>query len=299
MEARYDFNHLELEKERLTSRNRKFAFFSTLFVFILSAAWGISQRYHLNKLRKMQQKLIESNKEVMRQSEKAQESEKMKTTFINSMCHEIRTPLNAINGFSSLLLDGSIDAECKEEFPELIQKNTDLLTSLLNNLLEVSNLSSSAEELPVEEADMRAICMEEMEKVKSPEKKNAICYRVDVADDCYNIRTNILYLSQAISHLLDNANKFTENGEIILECRRNGIGQLVIRVMDTGIGIPADKQEWIFERFTKIDDFKPGTGLGLYVSRLIIKRLGGTIQVDPEYTGGASFVITLESKMEG
>lgn len=295
MDARYDLNHLELEKERLTSRNRQIAFFFVLFVFILAVAWGISQHYHLNKLRKMQKKLIESNKEVIRQSEKAQESEKMKTAFINSMCHEIRTPLNAINGFSSLLLDESIDAECKEEFPQLIQENTDLLTRLVNNLLEVSSLSSSTEGLPTEQEDIRAICTQEMDKLTSIGKKDTIRYCLDIADDCPDIHTNALYLSQAIAHLLNNANKFTESGQITLGCRKNATGQLEIRVTDTGIGIPVEKQEWVFERFAKIDDFKPGTGLGLYICRLIITRLNGMIHIDRSYTQGTSFVITLLS----
>lgn len=292
MEARYDLNYLELEKERLTSRNRQIALLSILFVFILSVTWGISQRFHLNKLKRMQKKLVESNKEVVRQSEKAQESEKMKTAFINSMCHEIRTPLNAINGFSNLLLDESIDTECKEEFPELIQKNTDLLTRLLNDLLEVSNLSSSAEELPTEQADIRAICMQELDKLKATEGKESIHYCLDIKDDCCYIRTNALYLSQAIAHLLNNANKFTKSGRISLECQRSADGLLEMRVTDTGIGIPVDKQERVFDRFVKLDDFKPGAGLGLYICRLIINRLGGNIRIDHEYTGGASFVIS-------
>ncbi len=293
MDARYDLNHLELERERLTSRNRKVAIISILFVCALSVAWGVSQRYHLNKLKRMQKKLIESNNEVIKQSERAQESEKMKTAFINSMCHEIRTPLNAINGFSSLLLDESIDIECKEEFPGLIQQNTDLLTGLLNNLLEVSNLSSSAEGLPMEEADLRGICMQEMEKIKSVAGKDTIEYCVeDMEENCCNFKTNIPYFSQAIAHLLDNANKFTESGRITLGCRRNATGQLEIRITDTGVGIPVEKQEWVFERFTKMDDFRPGTGLGLYICRLIVTRLGGTIRIDSEYTEGASFVIT-------
>lgn len=292
MDARYDLNHLELEKEKLTSRNRQIALFSILFVFVISAAWGVSQRYHLNKLRRMQKKLVESNKEVVRQSEKAQESEKMKTAFINSMCHEIRTPLNAINGFSSLLLDESIDAECKQEFPELIQSNTNLLTGLLNDLLEVSNLSSSAEELPTAQADILEIFTEELQRLKSTGGKNSIHYCLDVADDCREIQTNVVYLAQAISHLLSNANKFTESGQIKLSCHKDKNGKFEMRVTDTGIGIPIDKQEWVFERFARIDEFKPGNGLGLYISRLIVTRLGGTIHIDSEYTDGTSFVIT-------
>lgn len=295
MDTRYDLNHLELERERLISRNRHIASLAISFVLLLSIAWGISQRLHLNKQKLIQKKLVESNKEVIRQSEKAQESEKMKTAFVNSMCHEIRTPLNAINGFSNLLLDESIDAECKEEFPELIQKNTDLLTRLLTDLLEVSTLSSSVEELPMEEADIYSICMQEMDKLESTEKKKDIRYCLDLDEGNCIIRTNVPYLSQTIAHLLNNANKFTESGQITLSCHKVE-DQLVIKVTDTGIGIPAEKQEWVFDRFTKLDEFKPGAGLGLYICQLIVKRLGGTIQIDKEYTQGTSFILTFPAK---
>ena len=295
MDTRYDLNHLELEKERLTSRNRQIGFLSISFVLLLSIVWGISQRIHLNKLKRMQKELLESNEEVLRQSEKAQESEKMKTAFINSMCHEIRTPLNAINGFSNLLLDETIDAECKVEFPELIQQNTDLLTRLLNDLLEVSNLSSSVEELPMEKADICSICVQEMDRLQTGEGKAGIRYCLDVDNGDCNIRTNIPYLSQTLAHLLNNANKFTESGEIKLSCHREG-EQLVIKVTDTGIGIPEEKQEWVFDRFTKLDEFKPGAGLGLYICRLIVRRLGGTINIDREYRGGTRFVLVFPVK---
>ncbi len=295
MDARYDLNHLELEKERLTSRNRQIGFLAISFVFLLSAVWGISQRLHVNKLKRMQKELLESNKEVLRQSEKAQESEKMKTAFINSMCHEIRTPLNAINGFSNLLLDETIDPECKEEFPELIQQNTDLLTRLLNDLLEVSNLSSSVEELPMEKADIRSICMQEMDKLQAGEEKAGVRYCLEVDDSDCNIRTNVPYLSQTLAHLLNNSNKFTESGQITLSCRREA-EQLVIKVTDTGIGIPEEKREWVFDRFTKINEFKPGAGLGLYICRLIVKRLGGTINIDHEYMEGTCFVLAFPVK---
>lgn len=295
MDARYDLNHLELEKERLISRNRQIAFLAISIVLLLSVAWGINQRLHLNKLKRIQKKLVESNEEVLRQSEKAQESEKMKTAFVNSMCHEIRTPLNAINGFSNLLLDDTIDAECKEEFPELIQKNTDLLTRLLTDLLEVSTLSSSVDELPMEQADLYSICMQEMDRLKSLDEKKDIQYCLEIDEGICNISTNVPYLSQTLAHLLNNANKFTEEGQIVLSCHKEG-EQMVIKVTDTGMGIPLEKQEWVFDRFTKLDEFKPGAGLGLYICRLIVSRLGGTIHIDREYTEGTSFVLTFPVK---
>ena len=108
--------------------------------------------------------------------------------------------------------------------------------------------------------------------------------------------THPFYLSCVLDNLLSNAAKFTEKGEIRLSCHLDSVKQqLIIAVSDTGMGIPLDKQEWVFERFTKIDSFKPGTGLGLYMCRIIISRLGGTIQVDSDYTSGCRIVICLPS----
>lgn len=118
---------------------------------------------------------------------------------------------------------------------------------------------------------------------------------MDVENGDCSICTNVPYLSQTLAHLLNNANKFTESGEIKLSCHREG-ERLVIKVTDTGIGIPEEKQEWVFDRFTKLDDFKPGAGLGLYICRLIVKRLGGIINIDREYTGGTCFVLVFSVK---
>lgn len=238
---------------------------------------------------------VNAQRELAAARVKAEESDRLKSAFLANMSHEIRTPLNAINGFSNLLLDETIDAECKVEFPELIQQNTDLLTRLLNDLLEVSNLSSSVEELPMEKADICSICVQEMDRLQTGEGKVSIHYCLDVDNGDCNIRTNIPYLSQTLAHLLNNANKFTESGEIKLSCHREG-EQLVIKVTDTGIGIPEEKQEWVFDRFTKLDEFKPGAGLGLYICRLIVRRLGGTINIDREYTGGTRFVLVFPVK---
>ena len=97
-----------------------------------------------------------------------------------------------------------------------------------------------------------------------------------------------------ITHLLNNANKFTDQGSITLSYQPEEEGKIMcISVTDTGCGIPADKSEWIFERFTKNDDFIPGSGLGLYLCRLITQRLNGSLKLDTSYTGGARFVLRL------
>lgn len=294
MGVRYNVNQLELETVQLESRNRTIAFVSACVFLLLSVAWGTHQRINYKKIQRVQKSLIVSNQEVIRQREKAQESERMKTAFVNSMCHEIRTPLNSINGFSSLLLDESIDDELKSDFPELIQRNTDQLTRLINDLLEVSGLDSSDEELPTEEIDLYALCKQELSKLKQVGVTEGVDYRLEIEEGDGVVFSHYAYLSSAIGNLLNNAAKFTDAGSITIGCYKDTERQeLVINITDTGIGIPVDKQEWVFGRFTKIDDYKAGTGLGLYVCRLIMNRLNGVIRIDPEYVGGTRFVLTL------
>ena len=222
---------------------------------------------------------------------KAQESEKMKQAFINSICHEIRTPLNAIVGFSDLVMNTDIDEEIRREFPAEIQKNTVLLTSLVNNMLEVANLDVSEEKLSCEPTDIRNICIQEMERITH---KEGITYRLDITEETMIIPTNAQYLTLVIEHLLGNANKFTEKGQITLGYNLNPTeNKIQISVTDTGCGIPKEKFEEVFNRFSKLDTFVPGNGLGLYLCRLIVKRLDGEIKIDPDYKEGTKMIVIL------
>ena len=203
----------------------------------------------------------------------------MKTAFINSMCHEIRTPLNAINGFSELLLTEQEPA-ARQAFQAEIWKSTTALTALLENMLELSQLVSSESPLPVAQTDIRLLCAERLELQKQLGNNPAVEYVNEAGTE--------------IDNLLHNAAKFTAAGRITLRCRNDESRRtLQISVSDTGIGIPPEKQEWVFERFTKVDPFKPGSGIGLYLCRLIVTRLGGDIRVCPEYSGGCCIRIEL------
>lgn len=164
----------------------------------------------------------------------------------------------------------------------------------MDNMLELSQLVSSEQPLPVEFTDIYRLCVEEMAKLKETlHNPNIECIITGDKDEA-TAPTNAFYLSRVIGNLLSNSAKFTESGTITVTCNiEKEKRQLVISVTDTGIGIPADRQEWVFERFTKVDDFKPGTGLGLYICRIIIQRLGGQIRIDTGYTSGCKMVVTL------
>ena len=297
MQTRFDVSKLELEKMSLAYKNKQIALIASCILLIGLIAWSIYQRYMVKRLKKMHRKLMVANEEVKRQSEKATESEKMKTAFLNSICHEIRTPLNSIAGFSELITDDSLDTATREEFKELILNNSTVLLSMVNNILELSELVSSYEPLPVEPTDIHGLCIEEMEILKGRILNPDILCITEADKKEIIIPTNAFYLSRVIGNLLGNAAKFTEKGTITLTCRIDEEqGVVVISITDTGIGIPTDKQEWVFERFTKVDDFKPGTGLGLYICRIIIQRLGGNISIDTCYTKGCKVLVCIPIK---
>lgn len=294
MQTRFDVNKLQLEKIQLSDKNKLIALIGVFIILLILTCWEIYQRIMVKRLKTMHKQLIAATDQAKEQSLKATESEKMKTAFLNSICHEIRTPLNSINGFSQVLLDNSLDMDTKQECQRQIETNTIALTSLVDNILELSQLVSSDTLLPVQKVNFNVLCHEEMEKLKKESAKPNIEFRMEREKSEPHIQTNGFYLSRVINNLLNNAIKFTDVGTICLSYHIDKEkGQVIISVTDTGIGIPADKQEWVFERFTKVDDFKPGTGLGLYVCRIIIQRLGGSIRIDSDYTNGCKVIVTL------
>ena len=289
MQTLFEVGRLEFEKSRLTARKQ-----GGILVLLL-VGWSVYQYVMVRQLKQIRRQLTDANEEITRQSRRAMESEKMKTAFINSMCHEIRTPLNAINGFSDLLLEGDHDHDTRREFREQIWASTTALTTLLENMLELSSLVSSEEPLPLAETDLGLLCAERLQIQRELSQNPSVEYVLKGGGrgTCV-IPTNETYMTRVIDNLLQNAAKFTAAGSVTVCCDKDDrTRKLRIRVTDTGIGIAPDKQEWVFDRFTKVDSFKPGSGIGLYLCRLIVTRLGGAIRVCPDYRAGCCIEITL------
>jgi len=280
-----------LEIDLQKSRSQLYLFLALL---ILSICFGIFIFFRLGKIKSLYKELQESNRLVIIASEKAQESERMKNAFIKNMCHEVRTLLNAINGFAELITSDGISPEEKKEFSKIIYTNCHNITSMMNDVLVIAQLDSSNEVLPLEPVHISLLCHHEMNKLKKLQQKPDIHYQVEGDKSNDLIYSDPNHFGIIISHLLNNANKFTNQGSITLSYQPEEEGRIMcICVTDTGCGIPADKSEWIFERFTKNDDFIPGSGLGLYLCRLITQRLNGSLKLDTCYTGGARFILRL------
>lgn len=296
LEIKKHVDELVVEKKALEidlqkSRSQLYLFLALL---ILSISFGIFIFFRLGKIKSLYKELQESNRLVIIASEKAQESERMKNAFIKNMCHEVRTPLNAINGFAELITSDGISPEEKKEFSKIIYTNCHNITSMMNDVLVIAQLDSSNEVLPLEPVHISLLCHHEMNKLKKLQQKPDIHYQVEGDKSNDLIYSDPNHFGIIISHLLSNANKFTNQGSITLSYRPEEEGRIMcICVTDTGCGIPADKSEWIFERFTKNDDFIPGSGLGLYLCRLITQRLNGSLKLDTCYTGGARFILRL------
>lgn len=295
MQTLFEVGRLEFEKSRLTGRIRFIALLAGGILVLLLVGWSVYQYVMVRQLKQIRRQLTDANEEITRQSRRAMESEKMKTALINSMCHEIRTPLNAINGFSDLLLEGDHDHNTRREFREQIWASTTALTTLLENMLELSSLVSSEEPLPLAETDLGLLCAERLQIQRELSQNPSVEYILKGGGrgTCV-IPTNETYMTRVIDNLLQNAAKFTAAGSVTVCCDKDdSTRKLRIRVTDTGIGIAPDKQEWVFDRFTKVDSFKPGSGIGLYLCRLIVTRLGGAIRVCPDYRAGCCIEITL------
>ena len=264
MQTLFEVGRLEFEKSRLTGRIRFIALLAGGILVLLLIGWSVYQYVMVRQLKQIRRQLTDANEEITRQSRRAMESEKMKTAFINSMCHEIRTPLNAINGFSDLLLEGDHDHDTRREFREQIWASTTALTTLLENMLELSRLVSSEEPLPLAETDLGLLCAERLQIQRELSQNPSVEYVLKGGGrgTCV-IPTNETYMTRVIDNLLQNAAKFTAAGSVTVCCDKDDrTRKLRIRVTDTGIGIAPDKQEWVFDRFTKVDSFKPGSGIG-------------------------------------
>jgi len=233
-------------------------------------------------------------RQLKRAYEHALESDKLKAAFIRNMSHEVRTPLNVIAGFAQVLADPDLspDAAKRKEMAHIIEKNNYLITSQIDEMIELALNESAGDVTKDEHVGVNDI-LQQLAKEKGKFVNDNVTINVSSnIDDGFFITTNRDMLKRAIVPLIDNAMKYTAKGTITLGASVTD-DELKLTVEDTGCGIPEAEAEHIFERFVKLDTFKEGIGLGLPLCRVIIARLGGTISLDTSYKEGARFVIRL------
>lgn len=282
--------------------NKWYIILVSLFVLSLVVGLLVSIRYSLhirhlkNRLEEEKICLESSENELREAKERAEEGSRMKSSFISNMSHEIRTPLNAIVGFAGILEEETKGNEDLKEFVNIINYNSELLLKLINDILDLSRLESGRQSFSFQEENLVEHCTNIVAGLQATAAKGVqMSFRHSTPQ--VMAETDITRLQQVLINLIGNAAKFTKQGSITLEVSPDDeAGQWVFSLTDTGCGIPPEKQQAVFERFEKLNEYAQGTGLGLSICQITIEKLGGRIWIDSGYTQGARFMFTLPYK---
>ena len=274
-------------------------------VLLLLIFLGVLFEFY-RKLRRAHTLLEISYNNLVIANERAEESSKMKTNFIRQISHEIRTPLNILSGFTQIITmpDMKLDEATRTDINHKIVENTDRITGLVNKMLELSDASSQA---VIDRTDNVLAVQIAAQATDASEVANAKHLKFDLqvgdAEGAVTITTNEQAATRALTMLLDNARKFTrpaeaknekqtEQQQVTLTLKKTE-STIEFIVEDTGIGVPINEAEHIFDEFVQLDEYYEGTGIGLTVARSLARRLGGDVVLDTTYTSGARFIMTL------
>ncbi len=239
---------------------------------------------------------------LIKSKEKAEESDRLKTAFLQNMSHEIRTPMNAIMGFSSLLVDNYNNKAKLEQFSEIINQRSKDLLEIINDILDISKIESGQLTVSKEYCNLNELFAELTAFFKEYQKRSG---KEQIKFNLYPpsgpsanaIVTDKTKLRQIFINLISNAFKFTETGKIEGGCKLDENQRLVFYVSDTGLGIPQDKQEIIFDRFAQLNlsssKLMGGTGLGLSIVKGLVELLGGGIWLESEIEKGTTFYFSI------
>jgi PAS domain S-box-containing protein len=253
-----------------------------------------------DRIRKATLELEERNRRLEWQSFELQKASRLKSEFLANMSHELRTPINVILGYTSLMREriyGTLTDKQDQALSKTYQTSQHLL-ELINDILDLSKIEAGKMPLHIEQVHVQEIASEVSESLLPLLSSKGLRYLSDIEEGLAPIRTDRTKLKQVLINLLSNAIKFTQQGSVTLKMTRGASGDGVrIEVADTGIGIPADHIDAIFEDFRQLDQSHTreygGTGLGLSITRKLLTLLGGHIHVDSTYGEGTRFTIEL------
>ena len=223
--------------------------------------------------------LMSAQEKLRKETERAEDSGKLKSAFLANMTHEIRTPLNAIVGFSDILQMVD-DPNERLEFIRIIRNNCDMLLRLINDILEASSMGQSLAIEP-KEIDLACIFDDICRSLEQRVQEPGVTFIKDNPYPTYPAVLDSGRLQQLLTNFVTNAVKYTHEGHIRVGYREEN-GGILFYCEDTGAGIPLEKQASVFERFVKLNDFVQGTGLGLSICRAIVEKCGGHIGVESE-----------------
>ena len=253
---------------------------------------SISQ--HISDAERTKQETEQRAKELEQATQLAQQASEQKTQFMQDMSHQIRTPLNIVHGFSQVLRDDCelIPDDEKQQIAETMYVHTNALDYMVSKLLTASLIESHQTISTNDTVCCSEVAREAFESTPSLITHNAEMYMDCRVSDGLSIKTNRHHLLIVLTELLFNALHFTNEGSVIMRITSTS-DNVLFTIEDTGPGIPPDKAEFVFEKFTKLDMFAEGLGLGLFLCRRVVQLMGGSLTLDSQYTNGSRFVLEL------
>ncbi len=266
----------------------------------LSTKYDLAQRnrdymvYLEDEVKSRTEQLRKLVKHMTNLKNQAEEANRLKSAFISNISHEIRTPLNIMMGFASLLKsEDNIETKKKEKYIDYINNCGDTLLGIIEDLISIAKLEAGQIKISPGPLMVKEL-LDELHDVYQFRKKDRIDLRLTIKSghEDTKVQTDVIRLKQILTNLLDNALKFTNDGEVEFGFDLQG-EDVVFFVRDTGIGIPKDKLEYVFERFGQIEDATVsahnGVGIGTSIARKLTELLGGTMWVESEYGQGSTF----------
>ena len=246
----------------------------------------------IDDAKRLEQELVDARN-------KAEESDRLKTSFIDNISHEVRTPLNAIVGFSDILTSVTDPAE-RDGLVAIIKENNQKLLNIFEEMMTISKAEASDDKTKMNITDFDVVPMLR-DLLDEYERKNVnsnVTAGVVATDKSRMVHSDFARLHEMVGHLLSNAFKFTSRGTVTLTLDETDNGHLYISVADTGKGIPEEAYERIFDRFVKLDEFIQGAGLGLSVCRSYAYSLGGTVGVKSKEGEGSVFWVDIPAVLQ-
>ena len=239
---------------------------------------------------------INREKDLIHARKKAEESDKLKSSFLSNLSHEIRTPMNGIMGFISILQNENLTEAERSEYLSIVWSNGDRLLKTMVDIIDISKIESGQIDVNYSMMNMNAILTElyEFFKPEAVKRNLEFTYTNRMDPDMYHIYSDQIKIYSILTNLIKNALKYTSEGSVKFDCSiiRN---ELYFSVSDTGIGIPSDKLDVIFERFVQVDSSRKrkheGSGLGLSITKAYIDILGGSIRVESKENVGSTFTV--------
>ncbi len=329
-EENLDLLNLNLKIKLETISEQKFSWitillFSSTVIFVFGFSFSLSKVTVENHLRRQAQAKLEKSESFLKKQnkeysllneqyisqnvslkkakEKAEESDKLKSSFLANMSHEIRTPMNGILGFAELLKEPGVSGEKQQEYIQIIESGGERLLNIISEIIDISKIESGQMEVRIQETNITELFEETFNffKKETENKKVRFLFKNSLPDKQVLINTDREKLYSILTNLVKNAIKYTDKGNIEFGYKMQ-TNFIEMYVKDSGIGIKQDRLSAIFERFIQADisDIKArqGAGLGLSITKALVEMLGGKIWVESGIGKGSIFCFTLPKKTE-